>query len=542
MRVLMLGWEFPPYIAGGLGTACFGLTRALSQLGVDVLFVLPRPASGDGGATPAANGQAANGPTSAGAADMHAHRESVGAAMGASALATAQSVEFTKPIMPPPPVMPPLGYVQPDLPRLEHVEFRTVNVRLVNPYQSALEYTTERFVRHLPALPTALPSVAVGDEALAARARAEAKTPSREGRAASHAGKATFMAKRTVTANPPTEAVQRPSASSVYSSDLYSEVKRYADLALNSSRGEPFDVIHAHDWMTFPAALAIAGATGRPMVVHVHSTEYDRAGTDVDPRIVDIERRGMAAALRVVAVSHFTKTVIVTRYGIDPSRVDVVYNAIDAAIIPPAAYPRMGQASADQPRLPHAAFVSLAPEEKVVLFMGRITHQKGPEYFLAAAKKVLSVMPGVKFVMAGSGDMSRRIVDMAHELGIAGNIVFTGFLRGPDVDRVFELADCYVMPSVSEPFGLAPLEAMLHDVPVIISRQSGVAEILRHALKADFWDTTDLADKIVSVLKHPPLTGTLKKHAAVEVKRLSWQDSAANCLKVYASASSALRG
>lgn len=531
MRVLMLGWEFPPYIAGGLGTACFGLTRALSQLGVDVLFVLPRPAPVGNGPPASTNGQPA-----VDTVETPAHREARAALIESASLPAAKSVEFTKPVMPPAPVMPPPGHAPPALPRLENVEFRTVNVALVNPYQSAIEYSTERFARPLPILATALPSMAVGDLPVPTSQRLHHLAPSKRVSDAS----LPHLAKATLTANPPTASLNMPGSNNVYSKDLYTEVKRYAELAVLSSRGEHFDVIHAHDWMTFPAALAIAGVSGRPMVAHIHSTEYDRAGTEVDPRVVDIERRGMAAALRVVAVSHYTKTVIVTRYGIDPSKVDVVYNAIDAVLVPPAAHPGKGQSNSDHDRPPHAAFVSLAPEEKVVLFMGRITHQKGPEYFLAAAKKVLSLVPGVKFVMAGSGDMSREIVDLAHELGIAGNIIFTGFLRGPDIDRVFELADCYVMPSVSEPFGLAPLEAMLHDVPVIISRQSGVAEILRHALKADFWDTNDLADKIVSVLRHAPLTGTLKKHAAVEVRQLSWQEAAANCVRVYASASSAL--
>ena len=564
MRVLMLGWEFPPYIAGGLGTACLGLTRALSQLGVDVLFVLPRPMADTAPVKEPAAAREPAATTPPHTQPPHtqpAQRANVGETGGQTAGKSdanqpsakipppARHVDFTRPVMPPAPIMPPPGYVVPALPRIEHVEFITVNVRLINPYASAVEYHTQRFTRQLPPLPSAdrqhlasappheAPVAASDHEAVSsfetAHGEADPAVPVTRSDEVKPMSPPAMPPAATLTATPPTDSV---APAPVYSADLYSEVKRYAEMVVTSIIDEAFDVIHAHDWMTFPAALAAAAATGKPMILHVHSTEYDRSGSMVDPRIVDIERRAMQAALRVVAVSQFTRTVIITRYGIDPARVDVVYNAAE----PTATMVPVATAASSTAGYRKAEFISLPENHKVVLFMGRITHQKGPEYFLEAARKVLSIMPDVKFVMAGSGDLSRRIVDMAHELGIAGNIIFTGFLRGADVDRVFNLADCYVMPSVSEPFGLAPLEAMLHDVPVIISRQSGVAEILKHALKADFWDTTDLADKIVSVLRHPPLTASLKKHGAAEARRLSWQDSAQACLKVYSAARSAL--
>jgi glycosyltransferase involved in cell wall biosynthesis len=168
--------------------------------------------------------------------------------------------------------------------------------------------------------------------------------------------------------------------------------------------------------------------------------------------------------------------------------------------------------------------------------------QKGPEYFLAAAKKVLEVMDNVKFVMAGSGDMIRRTIEMAAAMGIGHKVLFTGFLRGGDVEKVFKMADLYVMPSVSEPFGIAPLEAMSHDVPVIISKQSGVSEVLTHALKVDFWDINEMANKIIAVLRHPPLASTLRQHGSFEVRRLSWTDAARSCVQVYQEAVGAMHG
>src|SRR6185437_7357760 len=286
-----------------------------------------------------------------------------------------------------------------------------------------------------------------------------------------------------------------------------------------------FDIVHAHDWMTFPAGMAVAANKGVPLVVHVHSTEFDRAGMHVDTRIYDIERRGMHAAIKIIAVSYLTKNQITHHYGIDPAKVEVVHNGIETNGngLDPEAY-------------------KIHNNEKIVLFLGRITHQKGPEYFLSAAKKVLEVMDNVKFVMAGSGDLTRRTIEMASQMGIGHKVLFTGFLRGADVERVFKMADLYVMPSVSEPFGLAPLEAMSHDVPVLISKQSGVSEVLLHALKVDFWDTNEMANKIIAVLKHPPLASTLRQHGSFEVGKMSWTDAARACVTVYDQAVGAMNG
>jgi len=296
---------------------------------------------------------------------------------------------------------------------------------------------------------------------------------------------------------------------------MYTEVHRYAALAVELAKHEQFDIVHAHDWMTYPAGIAVAAFTGKPLIVHVHSTEFDRSGENVNQTIYNIERQGMERASKVVTVSHYTRSTVINRYGISGDKVEVVYNGVE----------RNGNWS--------LAETGIKNDEKLVLFLGRITMQKGPEYFLHAAKKVLEVMDDVKFVMVGSGDMMNRSIEMAAELGIGHKVLFTGFLRGEDVQKIYQMADLYVMPSVSEPFGIAPLEALNNDVPVIISKQSGVSEVLTHALKVDFWDTDEIANKMVAVLKYPPLQETLANHGNFEVRKLRWKDAAAKCAKIY---------
>lgn len=459
MRVFMLGWEFPPFISGGLGTACYGLTKAMSGLGMDIMFVLPRPVT-----TP-----------------FSTHVRLVSPRPG-SPLASPET-EFR-------------------LDEFANVVFHTVEAQL-NPYArpgETPESTTTTTTEAHSVLTSHVGSSAGGGA-----------TGSGGGRTAA----ATMSTQASVTG---------PGAN--YGGDMFAEVQRYAALATDIARNESFDVVHAHDWMTFPAGLAVAGLKGVPLVVQVHSTEFDRSGQNVDQRIYDIERRGMHGAIKVIAVSHLTKQICVHHYGVDPAKVEVVYNAIES-------HPN-GHFNAEHYRINN--------DEKIVLFLGRITHQKGPEYFLAAARKVLEVMDNVKFVMAGSGDMIRRTIEMAAAMGIGHKVLFTGFLRGGDVDKVFQMADLYVMPSVSEPFGIAPLEAMSHDVPVLISKQSGVSEVLQHALKVDFWDTNEMANKIVAVLKHPPLASTLRQHGSFEISRMSWTDSARRCQEVYQQAISMMNG
>jgi glycosyltransferase involved in cell wall biosynthesis len=260
-------------------------------------------------------------------------------------------------------------------------------------------------------------------------------------------------------------------------------------------------------------------ATGKPLIVHVHATEFDRTGgTGVNQQVYDIERAGMHAADAVIAVSQWTKNIVVNHYGVSPDKITVVHNGIDVGDVKPV--PSRVQALKDA-------------GNKIVLFVGRITMQKGPDYFIRAAKRVLEFRPNTIFLVSGSGDMERQMIRQAAAEGISDKVFFVGFLRGEELDSIYQSADLYVMPSISEPFGITPLEALANGTPVLISRQSGVAEVLNHALKTDFWDIDDTADKIISTLDHPCLHESLKVNGGREVAKNTWAVAAGKCLDVY---------
>lgn len=303
----------------------------------------------------------------------------------------------------------------------------------------------------------------------------------------------------------------------LYGVTLLAEVERYADLAEGIARSAEFDVIHCHDWMTYPAGMRAKQASGKPLIVHVHATEFDRCGGSegISQAVYAIEREGMHASDRVVAVSRFTRDCIVEHYGVPPEKVSIIHNAVEFR------QEDLQQAPASRKKGP------------LVLFLGRITLQKGPDYFLAAARKVLQVRKDVTFVFAGAGDMQKQMVQDVAASGLGDRILFTGWLRGHDVDRMYQLADLYIMPSVSEPFGITPLEAMRNDVPVIISKQSGVSEVIHHCLKVDFWDIDELASKILAVLEHRELRSELVRQGRSEVMGLNWDAPAQKCIALY---------
>jgi len=424
MKVFMLGWEFPPFISGGLGTACYGLTKAMDQLGMEITFVLPKMAE----------------------SKYTTHVK----LLGPGSQRSVASFRFSE---------------------LKNVKFRAISSPL-HPYSTPDVYRQQI------------------EETLRQKQKIQGDNVS---------------------------SASQLIAPIDYSTNMYAEVHRYAAVAAELAKNEQFDVIHAHDWMTYPAGIAVAAISERPLIVHVHSTEFDRSGEHVNQMIYDIERQGTERVDKVIAVSHFNRKTIIRRYGISGEKVEVVHNGVER------------DGNSDWP----LAETRIDKDEKIILFLGRITMQKGPEYFLQAAKKVLGVMDNVKFVMVGSGDLMHRAIEMAAELGIGHKVLFTGFLRGEDVQKIYKMADLYVMPSVSEPFGIAPLEALNNDVPVIISKQSGVSEVLMHALKVDFWDVNEIANKIIAVLKYPPLETTLRNHGSFEVRKLRWKDSAAKCVKIY---------
>ena len=422
----MFGWEFPPHIAGGLGTACYGMTRGLARNGVEVVFVMPR-AYGD--------------------EDQRFVR-----VVNASDVETigTRDHEFSEEL-------------------LEKVSFIHIDSNML-PYISPEEYAAyhDEFVR--------------------------------SGR--THEWTDVWK--------------QRYTFSGKYGANLMEEVARYAVVAAQVARNleGQFDVIHAHDWLTYFAGIAAKRVSGKPLVVHMHATEFDRSGENINRRVYAIEKAGMQAADRVIAVSELTRRIVIGKYGIPAEKVVTVHNAV-----------RFGESEDAVPER--------AVKDKVVTFLGRITYQKGPDYFVEAAAKVLQRVPDVRFVMAGSGDLMNHVVRRVAQLGIADRFHFTGFLKGGEVQRMFRLSDVYVMPSVSEPFGISPLEAMRSGVPVIISRQSGVAEVLDYAIKVNYWDVDALADAIYGLLTYPALGRMFASKGLEEVTGLKWTNAAAKIKTVY---------
>ncbi len=491
MRILMLGWEFPPFIAGGLGTACYGLTKALDALGHQITFILPKAV-----ARSHASHVRLLSPEEVTARDVARAApiiRRIRAGGDPAALVAADAAERA--------AWAGSEFVSEEF---RHVTFRAVPSGVASPYGPGSGLTQEQI------------EALMRRDRFVASSAGGAEPAARDKGAAAEGGRADAFA-----ATPGFLGLNRPAAGGDYGGDLLGDVRRYAELCVLLTRGERYDVIHAHDWLTYPAGLAIARLTGIPLVVHVHSTEFDRSGDNINRPLYEIERRGMHSAMRVITVSFWTRNIVMHRYNVSPEKIRVVWNGIES-------------------KAAGAAPTKIRASDKIVLFLGRITMQKGPEYFIAAARRVLEKIEDVKFVVAGSGDMATRMIELAAQMGIGHKVLFTGFLRGHDVARAYKMADCYVMPSVSEPFGIAPLEAMSHDVPVIISKQSGVSEALTHVLKVDFWDVDEMANKIIAVLRHPPLRNTLKRNGAMELRHLTWEGAARKCVEVYEEAVAAM--
>lgn len=298
-----------------------------------------------------------------------------------------------------------------------------------------------------------------------------------------------------------------------YGKNLFTETRMYAEVAGKMASEYDFDVIHAHDWLTYRAAVAAQNITGKPLVVHVHATEYDRSGECVNPLVYNIEKEGFDNADAVITVSNFTRDIVIEKYKCNPDKVFTVYNAVDFK--------------------PDFTSYTKPDNEKLITFLGRITYQKGPEYFLEAAYKVLQKVKNVRFVMAGNGDMFHKMILRAAQLGIADRFHFTDFLKTDEVRRLFAVSDVYVMPSVSEPFGIAPLEAVRSNVPVIISKQSGVTEVLTHAIKVDYWDIDAIADAMYALIKYPSLKNFFMRTGKEEIYKLKWVNCASQIKKVY---------
>ena len=419
----MFGWEFPPHISGGLGTACYGLTKGLAHNDTEVIFVVPK-AYGD-------------------------EDESAVRLVNASEVVVDSKdrdyQEFWK--------------------KITYMEIGSNLIPYVSP-EEFLKYAEEN----------KLEGTSLEEKVMSAKFN----------------------------------------FSGAYGTDLMAEVSRYALVAAGIAKKYDFDVIHAHDWLTYSAGIAAKEVSGKPLVVHMHATEFDRSGQSVNQEVYDIERKGMEAADRVITVSNFTKAIVIEKYGIDPKKIYTVHNAVE-------------------PTEKDFSELEKKVKEKVVTFLGRLTQQKGPEYFIEAANLILQRDPNVRFVMAGSGDLMNKMIKRVAELKIATKFHFTGFLRGADVDKMLGLSDVFVMPSVSEPFGIVPLEAMRSSVPVVISKQSGVSEILKHALKVDYWDVSGMADAIYGLLHYKSLNDMFRKYGKDEVDSLKWDNAAYKVVQVYES-------
>lgn len=418
----MFGWEFPPHISGGLGTASYGLTKALLKTGTEIIFVVPKTF----------------GDENPGSLKL----------LNASEVAIDMTEEIMKEHM-------------------DSISFIEIDSTLV-PYA-----TEEEYFRILEKMESGVSSEQLSLES------------------------------------------QTYAFAGGYGKNLLEEVRRYALVGAAIARQHDFDIIHSHDWLTYMAGVEAKKASGKPLVVHMHATEFDRSGENINRSVFDIERSGMEAADMVIAVSHLTRNMVINRYGIDPAKVITVHNGVE---------PQDTTRDLD---------VQKHVKEKIVTFLGRITYQKGPEYFIEAAYKVLQKEKNVRFVMAGSGDLLPKMIKRVAALGISTKFHFTGFLKGDDVDKMFGMSDVYVMPSVSEPFGISPLEAMRSNVPVIISKQSGVAEVLKHAIKIDFWDIDAMADAIHALINYESLPQMFRNYGREEVDNIKWDQAGLKVKEVY---------
>lgn len=291
-----------------------------------------------------------------------------------------------------------------------------------------------------------------------------------------------------------------------YTNRIFQDIHRYAHFSYLQSKRMDIDVVHCHDWMTYPAGIAAADGSGKPLVCHVHATEFDRSGEKVNQYVYDMEREAFHRADAIVTVSNYTKEILKNRYSVPEHKIFPVHNGIDFEIEPDLLNGRK-----EKPIHDH-----------IVLFMGRITFQKGPDYFVKAAKRVIEQVKNVRFVMAGTGDMYARMIELAADMGLGKYFHYTGFLKQDQIKRLYNMTDVYIMPSVSEPFGLSTLEAMAHGVPVIVSKQSGVSEVVENCIKVDFWNVDDLADRIIRVLQDKQLHSHLAENGSKEARQISW--------------------
>ena len=395
MRILMFGWEYPPHITGGLGTASYWLANALTAEGVKIDFVVPE------------SGDMVN--------EWPHHHGSVAA---------------------------------------KHIKVEGENL------VSALNKLLRRI-----SIPSKLSPY--GSKILAEHAE------SPEGQ---------------------------------LGEQLRKELARFNKAAAEALKEAKYDLIHAHDWPTFEAAMLMQSVSNKPLILHVHSTEIDRNGEHGNEFVFKLEKEGFDKADKIITVSQYTKNVLTNHYDVNDKKIEVVYHGVPEGF---------DNRKTENP-LPEFG-------EKVVTFCGRITHQKGPSYFVNAASKLSERTDQIRFVMAGDGDLKEKMIELTAELGISKHFHFSGFLTKEELNRLWQITDVLVMPSVSEPFGLTGVEAMSADLPIIISRQSGLIELFPHVLQIDYWETDALANMIFKLINDPETVLRQKKENRRQLDKLSWK-------------------
>lgn len=471
MKVLMYGWEFPPHISGGLGTACFGLTQSLIKERVKVLFVVPK--------------------TSEDQARTHTFLVNASQVLPDSKNGKkdrATSRKKTTPLLQPAagrPLANTRSVVSQQF--FEYVEISAD----IKPYSYA--GSSSKGKRTVPLMEW--------NHALAGERQTDMQTVNERWNDSSSRNKAATSDDGFV-------------FTGTYGANLMQEVQRYAQVAGVIASKQSFDVIHVHDWMTFPAGVVAKRKSEKPLIVHVHSTEFDRSGENINEAVFEIEKQGMTEADMIITVSNWTKQIVMSRYNIPAEKVRVVHNGI---------MPKESQADFSFPDI----------ASHFVTFLGRVTHQKGPGFFVEAAQIVLQEFPEAHFIVAGAGDLLPQIIERVAQLNMSANFHFTGFLTHAQVEQIWSLTDVYAMPSVSEPFGIAPLEAIQGGVPVILSNQSGVSEVMPHAIKVDFWDVKALAAAICSVLKYESLSHVLRQNGKKHIEHLTWDKAARDVKALY---------
>jgi len=423
MKVLMFGWEFPPHISGGLGTACFGLTKGLARVGdLEITFVVPKK-WGD---------EDLPNVTFIGADQVPVIQKQI------------QFDDFKA--------------------KLEYYELQSQLI----PYLGTAEFEALKAERMLD-----------------------------QNRFVELTGEGKFI------------------LNGGYGPSLFQEIKYYAIAAEKLARELDFDLIHVHDWMCFAAGVAAKRISGKPLVAHIHSTEFDRCGKVVNPAICTIEKEGLEQADKVIAVSNLTRSIVERTYGIDSRKIVVIHNAVE-----PSDYSGL---QFSKPYYP----------DKVVSFLGRVTSQKGPGYFIEAAALVASRIKNVRFILAGKGDLLDEMKQKAVDFNVSGYFLFPGFVADEEIGELFINSSVFVMPSVSEPFGIVALEAMQAGVAVVVSRQSGVAEVVKNVVKVDYWDSVGLAHAIVSLLEDDKLRKELAAKGKREARKIIWERSAIKVHKLY---------